>query len=687
MATTEEDSLDSRGYAHVIDLLCEGQIEGFPSARNYVRDTPEYNKAMLKDVYFDKTPVLQPGANISNLSDSDYNFAKVRSTDLDIRYGSRSQSYIEGYPSVEREIPVGVEVKQSTPVTRQIIDGNVNRVRVTLTWPALQKIADNGDIEGLKVEYKIQIAYSGGDFQTVEDKHAVSGRTGDPFQRSHNVPIQGTFPAQIRVVRITDDNNNIKTQDNFSWTSYTEIIDSKLMYSGSALIAWELNAKEFSTIPARSYRIRGRKIQIPSNATVNPANGSLTYSGVWDGLFQSDVVWCADPAWCLWNLLTNTRYGLGDHIAARNLDKWSFYAASQYCNGLVPSGLYDNNNAPILEPRFLCNVNIQTQEDAYKLINDMCSVFRAMPYWGAGTLLISQDCPTDPIYVFNQTNVSEEGFQYSGSSLKTRHTVATVGYFDTSLQDIAYESVENPAAIAKFGVVTAEVTAFACTSRSQAHRLGEWLLYTEQNETEVVTFTTTIEGGISVRPGSIIDISDPLRAGVRRGGRIKAAGTDYIIIDNASATDLTLATGPTVNVVLVDGTFNYRDVASISGNRINVTQPFSALPLVGGGFIFNNDLMRRSKWRVLNVEERNESEYVVTAISYNPSKFDYIERDVPLVDWSFTPLAPTIPVDPINITASTTTVQSNGQAYNNLYVSWQDDPAALQYEVRYRLVS
>mgnify|MGYP003336215831 CR=1 FL=1 len=684
--STAKDNLDSRAYARIIDLISEGEIEGFPSARDYIRNTDDYNKALLKDIYLDKTPILQAKATIGSLTKTDYNFQKVDDNDLKVRWGTQNQTYIEGFSAVEREIGVGVEVKHSTPVTRQINDTNVDRVRVTLTWQALQKIKDNGDIVGRKVEYNIYIAYSGGSFQQVGDTYSVKGRTADPYQKSHNITISGPFPVQIRVERVTKDSSSVKTQSSFTWTSYTEIVDAKLTYPNSALIAWEIDAKEFSSIPTRSYRIRGIKVSIPSNATVNPDNGALIYSGTWDGTFQA-ATWCADPAWCLWDLLTNCRYGLGQHIRSTNLDKWSFYAASQYCNGLVPSGLYDNNNSPILEPRFLCNISIQNQDEAYKLINDMCSVFRAMPYWSAGSLTIAQDRPADAIYVFNQTNVSEEGFQYSGSSLKTRHSVAVVGYLDTSLQENAYESVEDAAAIARYGVVTSEVTAFACTSRSQARRVGEWLLYTEQHETEVVSFTTGIDAGISARPGQIIAISDPLRSGARRGGRIKKGGSTYILIDEPDATDLPLTGNPTIHVTLEDGSVNVRSVTGVSGNRITVDTAFSATPLTGGVFIYNNDDMSKSLWRVLNVQEQNGTEYVISAVAYNASKYDHIERDVPLNTKTYLPLTLSKPSDPSNVTATTTTTSTNGQITNKLYLSWQGDPTALQYEIRYRLVS
>jgi predicted phage tail protein len=310
-----------------------------------------------------------------------------------------------------------------------------------------------------------------------------------------------------------------------------------------------------------------------------------------------------------------------------------------------------------------------------------------MPYWSTGLVTIVQDRPSDPVYLFNQSNVSEEGFQYNGSSLRTRHTVAIVGYLDTEAQDLAYEAVEDPAGISRYGVVQTEVTAFACTSRSQAYRVGEWLLYTEQNETETVTFKTSMDSGVAVRPGMLVSISDTLRSGARRGGRITAGGANYIVIDEAAATDLPTTSTPQVLVSMSDGTVETRSVLSVSGSKITVTETFTSTPLVGGAFIYNDNSMTATTWRVLSVQEQNGTEYVITAITYNASKYDYIERGKTLVRKTYLPLTIAQPADPQNISIEAASYEENGQLANKLYINWQSDPTAVQYEVRYRLVS
>lgn len=674
--TTAADSLNSAAYARIVDLLSEGEIEGFPSARGYTRDTPSYYTAMLKDIYLDRTPILRSSANPVSPKTTDYNFRNVT---VIPRWGTQNQDHIPGFSAIENERGVSVLVAADAPVTRSITDPDVDRIRVTLTFPALQRFTEKGDIVGASVRYRIQISYNGSAFSTVVDQ-TVSGRTGDAYQRSNVITVKGAFPVQVRVVRVTPDTTDSRLQDVFNWTSYTEITDAKLRYPGSALIGLQVNSQDFNAVPARSYRVRGIKVRIPSNATVNNTNGRLTYTGTWDGTFQA-AAWCSDPAWCLWDLLTDCRYGFGQNIHTANLDKWAFYQASVYCNQLVPNGSGGS------EPRFSCNVSIQNSTEAYKLINDMCSVFRAMPYWSAGALTVAQDRPSDPVYLFNQTNVTEEGFQYAGSSLKTRRTVAVVSYLDTEAQEIAYEAVEDPAGIARFGVITADVTAFACTSRSQAYRVGEWLLYTEQNETETVTFKTSLDAGVAVRPGMVVAISDPLRSGVRRGGRITAAGSNYIVVDEVAATDLPTGGSPKVLVALSDGTVATMTVDSVSGPKITVSGTFAATPLVGGAFIYNNVSMASSTWRVLSVQEQGEAEYAITAISYNASKYNYIERGRSLVRKTYLPLSVQAPLDPQNVSSQAVSHESNGQLQTNLALSWQSDPTAAQYEIRYRLVS
>jgi predicted phage tail protein len=676
--TTAPDSLNSAASVKILELIGEGEIEGFPSARSYSKTDSTYYVAMLKDIYLDKTPILASSASPTSPSESDYNF---KNAEVSARFGTNNQTHMPGFASAFSEFGVGVVVTKNNPVTRLITNTAADRVRVSITIEALQEFKDNGDIVGASVAYQIQASFGGGAYQVRADEN-VEGRTGDRYQRDSLIDISGgPFPVSIRVVRVTEDSTNVKLLNEINWTSYTEITDGKFTYPGSALVGIKVNAKDFNSIPVRSFRIRGLKVRIPANASVNENTGRLIYSGTWDGTFQA-AVWCSDPVWCLFDLLTDCRYGLGQHVKSRDLDKWAFYSASVYSNGLVSNGLGGQ------EARFSFNGSIQNQEEAYKVINDMCSVFRAMPYWSAGSLTIAQDSPSDSVYLFNQTNISEDGFQYSGSSLKSRHTAAIVAYLNTESQEQEYVLVEDPEAIEKYGYIPVEMTAFATTSRSQAFRVGEWLLYTEQYETETVTFKTSLDAGVAVRPGQVISISDPLRAGARRGGRITAAGTTYITVDAIQETDVPTNNSPTILVTLQDGTVISKSVSSISGSKIKIVGSFTTLPLVGGAYIYNDNSMSSSSWRVIGIQEEENGVYAVSALSYNSSKYNYVERGNSLVFKDYFPREIPKPSSPTSITSQYVQyTDENGQTQTKLAVSWANDPNAVEYQLRYRLKS
>lgn len=647
--STAKDTLNSKQYAKLLDLISEGEIQGLKNGN--------------KSIYLDNTPLQN--------ADGSYNFQNVT---VVTRNGTQGQSYIPIAADVENEVPVNAAVTFAAPVTRTISTNSVNAVRVTIATPSLQRFKKNGDIKGSSYGLTIQIQYNGGGFATAVTD-TVSGRSGDRFDRDYIIPISGSFPVDIRVIRTTADSTDPQIIDAFSWSSYTEITYAKLGYPNSALVALQLDAEQFSSLPRRAYLVRGIKVSIPNNATVDSTTGRLIYSGVWNGTFAATKQWTTDPAWILWDLITSTRYGFGDHVSASQLDKWTFYSASQYASALVPDGFGG------YEPRFSCNVNIQTQEDAYKLINDMASVFRAMPYWSTGALTISQDKPADSAYLFTYANVSEEGFVYQGASLKTRPTVAVVSWLNLTTRDIDYEIVEDDDAIKKYGVVTTEISAFACTSRGQAHRLGEWLLYSEWHENEVVSFTASIDAGVVVRPGQIIEISDPMRAGARRGGRITSATTTAVTVDDA--TGLTLSAGATLSVILPTGAVETKAVTAISGNIVNVAAAFSAAPNANSVWIFETSNIQTSTWRVLSVQEQDEASYAISALAYNASKYDYIERKVPLQQRDTTDLN-IIPDAPSNLQAVEALYDSNGQAKSKLVISWQAVSGVTDYLIRWK---
>jgi predicted phage tail protein len=645
--TTAPDGLDSTQYAQLIDLISEGEIEGL--------------KDGLKSIFINNTP-------LQNANDS-FNFQNVS---VYTRNGTQDQSIIPLASSIENEVPVGVQVLQDLPVVRTITDPDADAARITITVPQLQKFTDKGDLLGASVRLQIAVQYAGGGFTTVID-NTIKGRTGDAYQRDYLVEFSGAKPVDIRVTRVTVDSTDPKLTNAFNWTSYTEIVRARLRYPNSALVGIRVDAQQFSSIPTRSYRVRGIKVKIPSNATVDSTTGRLVYAGIWNGTFGA-AQWCSDPAWILWDLITSTRYGFGDHIQAATLDKWAFYAASQYASALVPNGFGGQ------EPRFSCNVNIQTQEDAYKLINDLCSVFRAMPYWSTGALTVSQDAPADPSYLFTLANVSEEGFSYQSSSQKTRPTVAVVSYLDLASREIAYEAVEDQDAIAKHGVVTTQISAFACTSRGQAARMGEWLLYAEQYEGEVVSFTTSLDAGVIVRPGQVIEVADPVRAGSRRGGRIASATTTAVTVDDATGLP---ASGGTLSVILPDGTVQSRAVNNRTDKVITVSTAYSTAPNANSVWIYQTDSLQASTWRVLAVQEQDGCKYLVNALAYNASKYDYIERDRPLQPRDTTDLN-VLPAAPTDLVLSEELYLYQDQVRAKVVASWKPVVGVNEYEVRWR---
>ena len=644
--TTQRDGLDSRQYAELIDLISEGEIAGL--------------KDGLKSIYLDNTPLQN--------TDGSFNFQNV---ELYTRNGTQNQDVIPFAGEIEDERSVGVTVRNDGPVTRTITDSQTDAVRITINIPRLERITDAGDTVGEAIGLQIQLQNNGGGF-FVAVRDVITGRTGDPYQRDYLVNLTGPFPVNVRLVRENADSSDLRIANAFEWRSYTEIIYSRLAYPNSALVGIRIDAEQFNSIPQRSYLIRGIKVRIPNNATVNQTTGSLTYTGIWNGTFGA-AQWCSDPAWILWDLLSSTRYGLGEHLDVAQLDKWSFFAASQYSSELVPNG------SGGFEPRFSCNVNIQTSEEAYKLINDMCSVFRAMPYWSIGSLTVSQDKPAEPAFLFTLANVTEEGFSYSGSSLKARPNVVAVSYLDLDLRDIAYEVVEDAEAVVKYGVVKTEVSAFACTSRGQAHRIGEWLLYSERYEGETVTFSTGMDAGVIVRPGQIISIADPVKAGARRGGRIASATTTAVTVDDATG----LVSGGILSVVLPDGTVQVRTVQTIVGDVITVSSAFTAAPNANSMWVYETSNIQASTWRVLGIAEQDGSQYAITALSYNASKYAYVERNQALQQRDITDLN-IIPPAPNNLTAIELLYDAGGIAKSKLVVDWDTVQGVQQYRIRWR---
>ena len=681
--TRAPDTLNSRQFATIQDLLSEGEIEGFatPSKAGLTKGTTAYNNAALKDIFLNDTPILNSSADNSNPQTTDFNFQNVGFTP---RFGTSNQEHIPGIESSQSLTSVGVTVTNSTPVTRQITNTNVDAAKITITFPQLQRATDEGDLLGSTVELKIQVQYNSGGFNDVLSD-TITGRTADAYQKEYRVSFTGAFPVDIRVVRITADSTSSNLVDAFAWTSIGEIVDDKQRYLNSAYTNLRIDSEQFSSIPKRAFRIRGVKVRIPgagaSNSgtpTVDLQTGRIIYpSGyIFNGTMGA-AVWCSCPAMVLLDLLTTERYGFGTHITDSNLDLFSFVAASRYANELVSDGFGGQ------EARFSCNVNLQGSMEAYQLINELAGVMRCFPIWSEGSVTITQDKPTDPSYLFSLANVGEGGFSYSGSSLKQRHTVISVSYFNMDSREIDYEVVEDTAAQAKLGIIKKDVKAFACTSRGQAQRLGKAILFSEQNESEVVSFTTSIDAGAIVRPGSVISINDPVRGGERRSGRIKTASTTQITVDSTQDLDTFTGTNKKCSVILPNGTVETKNVTGIVGSVITLDSALSATPNVNAIWLLQSSTLEAQTFRVITVEEQDGINYAITALTYIDGKYNNIEQGISLPARSISLLnEPKSP--PSGLSAEERIVVINNLAVNKLILSWVSVTGVSQYLVQYR---
>ena len=683
------DTLHSRSFATVQDLISEGEIEGFASASKaeLTKGTTAYDNASLKDIFLNDTPILDANASNSNPADTDFNFKDVV---FKSRFGTSSQTALSGIPAETRSpTGVGVIVTTSAPVTRQITNTDVDAVIVTLTWPQIQVAEEDGDLRGDTVEYKIQIQHDSGGFV---DKvvSSVSGRTADAYQKDHRIELTSGFTTvDVRVIRVTADSTESNRVNAFQFTSLQEVLDNNSTYANSAYTALRFDSKQFNRIPSRKYRIRGVKVRIPGagasgtgTPTVDIQTGRIVYpSGyVFNGVMGA-ATYTNCPAMCLLDLLTNTRYGLGNHIVDSNIDLFSFVAASKYANEEVDDG----TGSGAKEARFSCNVNIQSPKEAFAAINDLAGVMRCMPIWSAGGITLSQDKETSASYLFNLANVGEGGFSYSGSSLKTRHSVVSVSYFNMDSKEIDFEVIEDATAIAKLGTIVKQVKAFACTSRNQAARLGRAILFAEQNESETVSFTTSIDAGVVVRPGSVIEINDPVRAGARRGGRVVSATTTTITIDAREQTGLpALNDNPTISAILPDGSVESRTISDITGAVLTVSSDFSSAPNVNAPYLISSTTLQTQLFRVIQVQEQDEVNYVITALSYVEGKYAFIENGTALPTRTISVLnAPALP--PSNLTITEQTVVINSIARSKLIVDWQPVVGVTQYLVNYKV--
>lgn len=634
------NTLRSVSKGRILDLIAHGPIHGLVNG--------------LQSIYLDDTPLQN--------SDGSFNFNGVK---VHTRNGYPDQDYIPGFPAVENTISVSSEVTHELPIIRTTSNPEIDAAVVTVQVQGLTSTdAKTGDINGSSVSLAIDVRPQGGSWRTARSD-TISGKTNSAYQRSYRVPMDGVPPFDIRVRRITPDSDTARVTDKLAWTTLTEVVDTKLSYPDSALVGIELDAALFgSSMPSRSYDMKLSIINVPSN--YNPL--TRTYTGMWDGLFKK--AWTDNPAWAFYDLATDPVIGAD----VKNVDKWSLYQIGRYCDELVPDG-YGG-----MEPRFTINTVFADRQDAINVLADLASVFRGMCYWGSDSLVAVGDMPADPVKLVTPANVINGEFEYSGTSLRERHSVAIVMWNDP---DDNYrqkpEFVEDPESIELFGWRETQVTALGCTSRGQARRLGKWILYSERAETQTVNYSASMDHA-DLRPGDFIELADPDQAGARMGGRVLQAGTSTLTLDKVPAQ--TASDTWFLSVTMPNGSIERKEVLSFSGDTVTLLEPFSVEPLRGAVWVLTSLSVRLPIYRVTAVTEDAEKlEYKITATEHDPTKYSRVELDLVLPDLptSYLPTGPVAP--PMDIVAKAYTYLAGGVSHQAITISWtpSDDVRVVEY--------
>ncbi|PWC73966.1 phage tail protein [Azospirillum sp. TSH64] len=647
-ATEDPNSLQSAATARVIDLLSEGEIAGLVNEG--------------RSIYFDGTPLIA--------SDGTENFKGVTWKE---RRGIPSQEPISGFTASETTVAVGSEVKKAAPVVRTIHGDEVDAARIVLRWNALtEQDTSNGNLHGSAVQLTIEGRAADGRWKVLVND-TVTGKTTSAYERSYKVGLRelGRSPYDIRVTRVTDDPPRTAIQNSFSWSHYAEIVESKFGYDNSALVALTVKAEQFgNSIPERAYDVKGLKIRVPSN--YDPETRS--YTGQWDGSLKT--AWSDNPAWVLYDLLTNRRYGLGQSISAEAVDRWSLYTIGVYCDQPVKSGRTDTGGRDIMEPRFTFNGVISGRTEAYRVLQSIASTFRGLIFWSAGGVLARADMPADPIKLVTPANVIGGSFTYSGTALKARHTAALITFNDP---DDGYrptvEVVENAGMIQRYGWRPIEATAYGCTRRSQARRLGLWMLDSEQHETETVTYRCSFDH-LDVMPGDVVKLADPNWALVRTGGRLVAYDPERQVVTLDDTVTLEANQSHVLALTLPDGRLVDCPVRRpvledhTTGQLVIDAAPLGgAVPQPHAVWILTATNLAPRLFRVRAVTEKSPGVYEVTALLHEPGKYARVEEGVQIEPVATQSAANAIP-SPANLAAVESAYWVNGLPQARLTVSW-----------------
>ncbi|HGM8079293.1 phage tail protein [Pseudomonas aeruginosa] len=637
------DSLRSVAMAKILLAVGEGEFAGVPSER---------------DIYLDNTPLMDPSGNL--------NFPNVK---WEWRAGSVDQDYIPGIPAVENETSVNVELRSDTPWVRSLSNTQLSAVRLRFAWPALQQQDTNGNIGGYRIEYAVDLATDGGAYQEVL-REAVDGKTTTRYERSRRIDLPAaTNGWQVRVRRLTPNQNNNRIADTMLIAGYTEVIDAKLRYPNTALLYVEFSAEQFSNIPAVTVVCRGRKVQVPT--TYDPETRS--YSGVWDGGFKS--AWTNNPAWITYDISTNARFGLGKRIKPWMVDKWEMYKIAQYCDQLVPDGKGGQ------EPRFLCDLNLQSRAQAWTLLRDIAAIYRGMSYWAQGQLVSQADMPrtADFDYVFTRANVIDGKMTYGAASARTRYSRALVSYDNPANNyDTDVTGYSDTTLLRRYGDNPMEISAIGCTRESEAQRRGKWAVLTSVQD-RTITFATGMEGRIPL-PGYIIPVADSLLAGREIGGRISAVAGRVVTLDRVTQAKA----GDRLIINLPSGRAEGRTVQSVNGKAVTVTAAYSEAPEPELCWALDADDLAVQLYRVMSTKREDNGQWTISGLQYEPSKFDHIDTGARLEDRPISVIPITTVAPPSSVTLTSHYQFDQGLAVSTMTIAWPAVEGAVAYDVEWK---
>nr|WP_308808979.1 DUF1983 domain-containing protein [Providencia sp. PROV024] len=640
-----KDSLLSESTAKILLAVSEGEIAGG------LDDTR---------VFLDDTPIGNP--------DGTKNFEGVT---LEFRSGSEQQEYIQGIPSVDNDIAVGMELKDDQPYVRTINNTQLSAVRVRLSVPQLMRQHDNGDTTGYRIDYAIDLSTDGAGYKELV-KSAFDGKTTSEYQRTHRVDLpKATTGWQLRVRRLTKNQNTARIADKVTIAAITEVIDAKLRYPNTALLFITFNARQFNNrIPKISVRPKGGiLVKVPTN--YDPIN--RTYSGVWDGTFKLAAT--NNPAWVFYDLVLNNRYGCGDRIKASQIEKWDLYKIAQYCDELVPDGHGGDGK----EPRFLCDVYIQSQETAYTVLRDVAAIFRGMTCWSDNKVNAIADMPSTIFRTFTNANIVGGKPSYSGGSIQNRYTQALVSF--TNIDNHSNDDVEPIADLKlqrRYGVRKLELSAIGCTRRSEANRRGRWALLTNAND-RMISFATGLEGAIP-SPGHIIAVADSSLAGRNTGGRISLVEGRKITLDRTTS----IKAGDRLIVNLPNGGSEGRTVTAVNKKVVTVSVEYSQVPQKEAVWVVDSDDLAIQLYRVINISDNGDNTYTINGTIHTPDNYDHIDSGARIDERPITVIPPNVQPAPKNVRISSYSQVDQGIAFTTLRVDWESADSAIAYEAEWR---